>query len=99
MGADVTLVSSAEETAFDVYRTLVAHGIERTDPAPPIHEFEATGDDSEDFKRLASRFLGPEIIRVDPHLAASTPPARRRGLRVGGPKLDTGTIHLPRSTT
>jgi glutamate racemase len=65
MGPDVTLVSSAEETAFDVYRTLVAHGLERTDPAPPIHEFEATGDDVEAFKRLASRFLGPEIVRVE----------------------------------
>ncbi len=29
MGEGVTLVSSAEETAKDVYRTLVAHGLER----------------------------------------------------------------------
>ncbi len=33
-GDGVTLVSSAEETAKDVYRTLVAHGLER-DPAAP----------------------------------------------------------------
>ncbi len=65
MGPDVTLVSSAEETAFDVYRTLVAHGLERTDPEPPAHEFEATGDDGDAFKHLASRFLGPEIVRVE----------------------------------
>src|SRR5512133_764336 len=32
MGDGVTLVSSAEETAKDVYRTLVAHGLER-DPS------------------------------------------------------------------
>ena len=29
MGDEVTLVSSAEECAKDVYRTLVQHGIER----------------------------------------------------------------------
>ena len=44
--------------------TLVAHGLERTDDDPPTHEFEATGDDSAEFKRLASRFLGPEIGTV-----------------------------------
>jgi glutamate racemase len=65
MGDGVTLVSSAEETAFDVYRTLVAHDLERHDPAPPTHTFEATGNDSADFMRLAHRFLGPEVVRVD----------------------------------
>ena len=34
MGEDVTLVSSAEETAKDVYRTLVADGLLR-DPVCP----------------------------------------------------------------
>ena len=41
MGQEVRLVSSAEETAADVYRTLVEHGLERTatDPAhPPLRE-------------------------------------------------------------
>jgi len=66
MGPDVTLISSAEETAFDVYRTLVRHGIERTAPTPPRHHFEATGADEAAFKRLAQRFLGPEIVRVEP---------------------------------
>src|SRR5688572_3413189 len=45
MGQDVRLVSSAEETAADVYRTLVSHGIERRASAPPQHRFESTGDD------------------------------------------------------
>jgi glutamate racemase len=67
VGENVTLVSSAEETAFDVYRTLVAHGIERTDAAPPRHAFQATGDDEQNFKRLAARFLGPEVTRVANH--------------------------------
>ena len=69
VGPDVSLVSSAEETAFDVYRTLVRHGLERIDPTPPRHHFEATGDDPIAFKRLAQRFLGPEIVRVEPFTA------------------------------
>ncbi len=65
MGPEVTLVSSAEETAFDVYRTLVAHDLERTDPAPARYEFEATGDSKDEFLRLAHRFLGPEVTSVE----------------------------------
>ena len=65
MGEAVTLVSSAEETAKDVYRTLVAHGLERTDPAPPEHRFLATGDAAA-FTTLARRFLGPEVTAVEP---------------------------------
>jgi glutamate racemase len=64
MGEDVTLVSSAEETAFDVYRTLVKHGLERTSSEPPTYTFEATGDSNEEFLRLAHRFLGPEVTTV-----------------------------------
>jgi glutamate racemase len=65
MGDEVTLVSSAEETAKDVYRTLVAHGLER-DPSlpPPRHRFLATGD-PEPFARLARRFLGPEAVEAE----------------------------------
>jgi glutamate racemase len=57
----VTLVSSAEETAKDVYRTLATQGLLR-DPSlpPPVHQFMATGD-PDDFARLGRRFLGPEI--------------------------------------
>lgn len=64
MGPDVTLVSSAEETANDVYRRLVEHGLERTDTAPPTYTFEATGIDQAGFKALARRFLGPEVASV-----------------------------------
>lgn len=65
MGEDVTLVSSAEETAKDVYRTLVAHGLERSPEAgPPEHKFLATGS-PEPFERLARRFLGPEVRLVE----------------------------------
>ncbi len=58
---DVGLVSSAEETAKDVYRTLVSHGLDRPDEArAPAHRFEATGD-AASFDGLARRFLGPVV--------------------------------------
>ncbi len=61
MGEDVTLINSAEETAKDVYRTLVAHDLVRDPGLPePQHRFLATGD-PEPFARLARRFLGPEV--------------------------------------
>jgi glutamate racemase len=65
LGEDVTLVSSAEETAKDVYRTLVAADLLR-DPAapPPVHRFLATGDPGP-FADLGRRFLGPEIGWVE----------------------------------
>ncbi|NMR21083.1 glutamate racemase [Cellulomonas fimi] len=65
MGDEVTLVSSAEETAKDVYRTLVAHDLERSAAVgEPVHRFLATGD-AESFHRLARRFLGPEVATVE----------------------------------
>lgn len=70
MGEDVTLVSSAEETAKDVYRTLVAHDLLRSPQAgPPEHRFVATGDPTS-FLTLARRFLGPEVLAVEPSGAA-----------------------------
>jgi glutamate racemase len=64
MGDGVTLVSSAEETAKDVFRVLTATGRLRDEDAPPpVHRFAATGD-PEPFRRLGRRFLGPEIGTV-----------------------------------
>ena len=58
MGDAVTLVSSAEETAKDVYRVLADRGLLRPDDLPPPdHGFTTTGDPAE-FRRLAARFLG-----------------------------------------
>jgi glutamate racemase len=63
-GDGVTLVSSAEETAKDVYRVLAETGLGRDpDAPPPVHRFLATGD-PEPFARLGQRFLGPEIGQV-----------------------------------
>ncbi|MDO5671662.1 MAG: glutamate racemase [Actinomycetaceae bacterium] len=64
MGEDVTLVSSAEETARDVYRKLVDRDLLRVADAPsPQHQFWATGD-VDSFQVLARRFLGPEVGQV-----------------------------------
>jgi len=65
MGDGVTLVSSADETAKDVYRTLVAEGLERPTGLPePEHRFLTTGDPSQ-FLDLSRRFLGPEAGGVE----------------------------------
>ncbi len=64
MGEEVTLVSSAEETAKDVYRTLVEHNLERTASTKPTLTFKATGD-ADAFEKLARRFLGPEVTKVE----------------------------------
>jgi glutamate racemase len=64
VGDQVTLVSSAEETAKDVYRLLVQHGLERDPGLPdPVHRFLTTGQ-PEEFARIGRRFLGPELESV-----------------------------------
>lgn len=68
-GGGVTLVSSAEETAKDVFRTLADLEALRADDLPaPRHGFSTTGD-PEEFRRLARRFLGPEVDEVFGNLA------------------------------
>ncbi|MDP9883664.1 glutamate racemase [Sinomonas atrocyanea] len=76
MGEGVTLVSSAEETAKDVYRALMRHDLVRTGSTPPVHRFVATGDPAQ-FETLARRFLGPEVQGVEhaDHVAARYPTA------------------------
>ena len=65
MGDQVTLVSSAEETAKDVYRVLASRDAFRDPELPePPHRFLATGDPLP-FERLGRRFLGPEIVSVE----------------------------------
>jgi len=64
VGDQVTLVSSAEETAKDVYRELARDGLFRSESLPaPNHRFLATGD-PEPFALLGRRFLGPEVGEV-----------------------------------
>jgi glutamate racemase len=64
MGNGVSLVSSAEETAKDLYRVLVENDLLRGSSAQaPMHKFLATGD-AQAFESLARRFLGPEVGSV-----------------------------------
>ncbi|MFD0854793.1 glutamate racemase, partial [Actinomadura adrarensis] len=65
VGDGVTLVSSAEETAKDVYRVLHDRGLARGEALPPpAHRFLVTGDPAV-FAALGRRFLGPEVALVE----------------------------------
>jgi glutamate racemase len=67
MGNDVSLVSSAEETAKDLYRVLVEKSLlSNRDLVAPEYRFLATGDAAA-FETLARRFLGPEVGSVQHH--------------------------------
>lgn len=57
MGPEVLLVSSADETASDVYEILTTRGLLRRSPVPPEHRFESSGDPDR-FATLLTRFLG-----------------------------------------
>lgn len=63
MGHDVALISSAEETAKDVYAELAARDGFRSGPEPR-HRFVSSGDGGT-FQTLGARFLGPEIAAVE----------------------------------
>ena len=66
VGPDVLLISSAEETATDVYEELRSKGLLAEREDPPVHRFEGSGDPIW-FQQLGRRFLGPEFagaIRV-----------------------------------
>ncbi|HET7684736.1 MAG TPA: glutamate racemase [Marmoricola sp.] len=63
VGDQVTLVSSAEECAKDVYRVLVERGLEADDAVTPSYRFLTTGQ-PEEFATIGRRFLGPELEAV-----------------------------------
>jgi glutamate racemase len=64
MGNEVSLVSSAEETAKDLYRVLVESSLlNSSTKKAPDYRFLATGD-AHAFESLARRFLGPEVGSV-----------------------------------
>jgi glutamate racemase len=60
MGDAVTLVSSAEECAKDVYRMLADTGLMRPG-GDPSYTFATTGSPAE-FETIGRRFLGPELV-------------------------------------
>jgi glutamate racemase len=59
MGDEVTLVSSAEECAKDVYKLLVSRDLARPE-GDPSYRFLTTGAPDE-FEHIGRRFLGPEL--------------------------------------
>jgi glutamate racemase len=63
MGDQVTLVSSAEECAKDVYRVLVERGLEAPAGSAAHYRFLTTGR-PEEFASIGRRFLGPELESV-----------------------------------
>jgi glutamate racemase len=65
MGPEVVLISSADETAKDVYAALVRERLLREDGRSPRHDFLCSGD-ADAFAALGRRFLGPEIDEVRP---------------------------------
>ena len=62
MGDAVTLVSSAEECAKDVYRMLADTGLMR-EAGEPTYRFVTTGSPAE-FETIGRRFLGPEMVEA-----------------------------------
>jgi len=85
VGDAVTLVSSAEETARDVFGVLARQDLFRDPGLPaPRHRFRATGD-PEPFARLGRRFLGPEVGTVTGTSGAGISGDALPAARVGAP--------------
>ncbi len=60
MGGNVTMVSSAEESAKELYQVLAAGGLMR-ESGDPTYSFLTTGSPAE-FETIGRRFLGPEMV-------------------------------------
>ncbi len=64
LGPNVTLVSSADETAFAVRATLGSLGLLRDQATIGEHRFLSSGD-VDRFRELGSRLLGPELDHTE----------------------------------
>ena len=64
MGREVVLVSSADETAFEVLSILTDTGIGRRTPGKGSHRWVSSGDVAW-FRALGARLLGPELDGVE----------------------------------
>jgi glutamate racemase len=64
MGRDVVLVSSADETAFEVRALLHDTGLVRRTPGKGAHRFLSSGDVAW-FRGLGAQLLGPELDAVE----------------------------------
>jgi glutamate racemase len=75
MGHEVALISSADETAKDVFAELAARDGFRSGPQPR-HRFISSGDPAT-FQMLGARFLGPEISSVEEGVLGPSGDVRR----------------------
>lgn len=66
-GPEVTLVSSDVETAKDVYRVLADRQLLAPFDNVARYTYRATGANTDEFRRLANKFLGPDVERVERH--------------------------------
>ena len=64
MGPEVVLVSSADETAFEVRNLLTSTGLVRRSAGKGDHRFISTGD-VDWFRAVGCRLLGPEVAEVE----------------------------------
>ncbi len=64
LGDQVTLVSSAEECAQDVYSLLTRDELIRDDLRQPRHRFLTTGS-PQDFAGIGSRLIGDRMVEVE----------------------------------
>jgi glutamate racemase len=64
MGPDVVLVSSADETAFEVREQIDEHGRRAARSVQRNVRFLTSGDPAT-FRELGARFLGPEVEQVE----------------------------------
>jgi glutamate racemase len=64
MGPEVVLVSSADETAFEVRARLDEPAPARDVDGDASHSFMTSGDVAQ-FRALGARFLGPEVETVE----------------------------------
>jgi glutamate racemase len=64
VGRDVVLVSSADETAFEVRAMLHGSDLAASPGRTPEHRFLSSGDVAW-FRRLGRRLLGPELDRAE----------------------------------
>ena len=65
VGRDVVLVSSADETAFELRALLAGDSLRRDSDVSGSHTWISSGD-IHTFRRLGRRLLGPEIESVEP---------------------------------
>lgn len=63
VGRDVVLVSSADETAFELRSMLLRSRLSRGGPAPGEHTWISSGE-TEMFRSLGRQLLGPELDHV-----------------------------------